>query len=400
MRRSTIALGLAALMLAVPAWAGKTSDNGASAPPKLRSSSVLVVDQEQGEVIFGKNVGAVQPIASITKLMTAMVVLDAKLPLDESIEIVHDDLDFVKGTHSRLQVGTVLTRGEMLKLALMASENRAAAALGRSYPGGIGAFVEAMNRKAAELGMNDTRFVDSTGLNPQNVSTAQDLVKLVEAGYSYEVIRDFTTSESHIVEVEGRSRNRLVSFNNSNRLVRSSSWDIGLSKTGYISEAGRCLVMQAKIAARPVIIVLLDSWGKLSRIADANRIKQLVEAELKREAKTRGLRRVADDLDVVEVVFTRAAASSRSRARSDPPLRGSSAPRLSPAGSRAPTPTGRPPAGLRRRGCRRRCTTRPFSASSLSKAKPTLRIRSSSFVSVPRSRIVLRVRPSRRVRNA
>ncbi len=289
MRRSTIALGLAALMLAVPAWAGKTSDNGPSAPPKLRSSSVLVVDQEQGDLIFGKNVGAVQPIASITKLMTAMVVLDAKLPMDESIEIVHDDLDFVKGTHSRLQVGTVLTRGEMLKLALMASENRAAAALGRSYPGGIGAFVEAMNRKAAELGMNDTRFVDSTGLNPQNVSTAQDLVKLVEAGYSYEVIRDFTTSESHIVEVEGRSRNRLVSFNNSNRLVRSSSWDIGLSKTGYISEAGRCLVMQAKIAARPVIIVLLDSWGKLSRIADANRIKQFVEAELKREAKARGL---------------------------------------------------------------------------------------------------------------
>ena len=141
MRRSTIALGLAALMLAVPAWAGKTSDNGASAPPKLRSSSVLVVDQEQGELIFGKNAGAVQPIASITKLMTAMVVLDAKLPMDESIEIVHDDLDFVKGTHSRLQVGTVLNRGEMLKLALMASENRAAAALGRSYPGGIGAFV-------------------------------------------------------------------------------------------------------------------------------------------------------------------------------------------------------------------------------------------------------------------
>ena len=291
MRRSMMALGLAAVLLASPAWAGKASGDRTSAPPKLRSSAVLVVDQEQGEAIYGKNVGAVQPIASITKLMTAMVVLDAKLPLDEPLEIVHDDLDFVKGTHSRLQLGTVLTRGEMLKLALMASENRAAAALGRNYPGGIGAFVEAMNRKAAELGMNDSRFVDSTGLNPQNVSTAMDLVKLVEAGYNYPVIRDFTTSESHIVEVEGRSRSRLVSFSNSNRLVRSSSWDIGLSKTGYISEAGRCLVMQAKISARPVIIVLLDSWGKLSRIADANRIKSWVEAELKRtEARSRSLR--------------------------------------------------------------------------------------------------------------
>jgi len=291
MRRSTMALGLGALLLAAPAWAGKVSDNRVNAPLRLQSNSVIVVDQEQGEAIYGKNVGAVQPIASITKLMTAMVVLDAKLPLDEPIEIVHDDLDFVKGTHSRLQVGTVLSRGEMLKLALMASENRAAAALGRSYPGGIGAFVEAMNRKAAELGMDDTRFVDSSGLNPQNVSTAQDLVKLVSAGYEYPVIRDFTTSESHIIEVEGRSRSKLMSFNNSNRLVRSSSWDIGLSKTGYISEAGRCLVMQAKISTRPVIIVLLDSWGKLSRIGDANRIKQWVERELKRtDAKGGGLR--------------------------------------------------------------------------------------------------------------
>lgn len=283
MRRSTIVLGLSALLATTPVLAGKSSTQDRNgAPPRLQSSAVIVVDQEGGEAIYGKNVGAVQPIASITKLMTAMVVLDAKLPLDETLEIAYEDLDFVKGTRSRLQVGTQLTRGELLKLALMASENRAAAALGRNYPGGIGAFVEAMNRKAAELGMNDTRFVDSTGLHPQNVSTAQDLVKMVEAGYGYEVIRDFTTSESHIIEVEGRSRNRLVSFNNSNRLVRSSSWDIGLSKTGYISEAGRCLVMQAKIAARPVIIVLLDSWGKLSRIGDANRIKQWVEAELKR----------------------------------------------------------------------------------------------------------------------
>jgi len=283
MRRWSMTLGLSATLLAAPAWAGKSWDAGSGAPLRLQSNSVIVVDQEQGAAIYGKNIGAVQPIASITKLMTAMVVLDAKLPLDEPLEIAIDDLDVVKGTRSRLQVGTVLTRGEMLKLALMASENRAAAALGRNYPGGIGVFVEAMNRKAAELGMTDTKFVDSTGLHPQNVSTAQDLVKMVVAGYDYQVIRDFTTSGSHIIEVEGsRSRTKLVAFNNSNRLVRSSSWDIGLSKTGYISEAGRCLVMQAKIAARPVIIVLLDSWGKLSRIGDANRIKQWVEAELKR----------------------------------------------------------------------------------------------------------------------
>ncbi len=282
MRRWSMTLGLSATLLAVPAWAGKSADTGSSAPLRLQSSSVIVVDQEQGAAIYGKNVGAVQPIASITKLMTAMVVLDAKLPLDEPLEISHEDLDVVKGTHSRLQVGTVLTRGEMLKLALMASENRAASALGRNYPGGITAFVEAMNRKAAELGMSDTKFVDSTGLHPQNVSTAQDLVKMVTAGYDYQVIRDFTTSSSHIIEVEGRHRTKLVAFNNSNRLVRNSNWDIGLSKTGYISEAGRCLVMQAKIAARPVIIVLLDSWGKLSRIGDANRIKQWVETELKR----------------------------------------------------------------------------------------------------------------------
>jgi D-alanyl-D-alanine endopeptidase (penicillin-binding protein 7) len=190
-------------------------------------------------------------------------------------------MDFVKGTRSRLQVGTELTRGEMLKLALMASENRAASALGRNYPGGIGAFVEAMNRKARELGMENTRFVDSTGLNPGNVSTAQDLVRLVEAGMHYPVIRDFSTSTSHVVEVaNGARRARLVSFNNSNGLVRQRSWDIGLSKTGYISEAGRCLVMQAKIATRPVIIVLLDSWGKLSRMADANRIKHWIEREI------------------------------------------------------------------------------------------------------------------------
>lgn len=279
MRSWMCALSIAAAVASTPALARKPQSESGGVP-RLESAAVVVVDQEQGQLLFGKNPNSVQPIASITKLMTAIVVLDAGLPLDESIEITNEDIDFVKGTRSRLQIGTCLTRGEMLKLALMASENRAASALGRNYPGGIGAFVEAMNRKARDLGMRHTRFVDSTGLNPGNVSTAQDLVKLVEAGYKYPVIRDFTTSASHIVEVDNGRRSRLVAFNNSNGLVRSSNWDIGLSKTGYISEAGRCLVMQAKIATKPVIIVLLDSWGKLSRVGDANRIKTWIEREL------------------------------------------------------------------------------------------------------------------------
>jgi len=278
MRRIMALVGIAAsLGLSQPAAAEREA---AGAPPRLESNAVLVIDQEQGATIYAKNPRAIMPIASITKLMTAVVVLDAKQPLDEPIAVGYEDLDFIKGTHSRLGIGTVLSRGEMLKLALMASENRAASALGRSYPGGTSAFVAAMNRKAQDLGMRDTRFVDSTGLNPDNVSTAQDLVKLVEAGYQHTAIRDFTTSSSHLVAVDGSSRNRVLSFNNSNGLVRAGQWDIGLSKTGYISEAGRCLVMQARIATKPVIIVLLDSWGKLSRLADANRIKQWIESDM------------------------------------------------------------------------------------------------------------------------
>jgi D-alanyl-D-alanine endopeptidase (penicillin-binding protein 7) len=262
-------------LLAQPVVALETSGK----PLRLESSAAIIIDQEQGAALYAKNARAVMPIASITKLMTAIVVLDARLPLDQPLEVTHDDLDFVKGTRSRLGTGTVLTRREMLKLALMASENRAASALGRHYPGGFPAFVSAMNRKARELGMRDTRFVDSTGLNPDNVSTAQDLVRLVEAGLRYPVIRDFTTSHSHFVEVDEGRRSRVLSYNNSNGLVRARNWDIGLSKTGYISEAGRCLVMQAQIAAKPVIIVLLDSWGKMSRIGDANRIRQWLEGE-------------------------------------------------------------------------------------------------------------------------
>jgi D-alanyl-D-alanine endopeptidase (penicillin-binding protein 7) len=244
---------------------------------KLRSAAALVLELGDGQMLYAKNTDAVMPIASITKLMTAIVVLDSGLPLDELIDIEAADVDTLKGTRSRLKVGMTLTRYELLKLALMASENRAAAALARTFPGGIRAFVPAMNQKARDLGMQDTRFLDATGLNPGNVSTAQDLAIMVNAGYQYPLIREFTTSDSHRIALSGRRYHRVVAFRNSNGLVRSRQWDIGLSKTGYISEAGRCLVMQATIAAKPVIIVLLDSWGKLSRVGDANRIKRWVE---------------------------------------------------------------------------------------------------------------------------
>jgi D-alanyl-D-alanine endopeptidase (penicillin-binding protein 7) len=247
---------------------------------ELRSAAALVIDQEDGQLLYAKNTDAVMPIASITKLMTAVVVLDAGLPLEESITIERADMDYIKGTRSKLKVGTTLTRRQMLRLALMASENRAAAALARNYPGGTPAFVQAMNQKARQLGMRDTHFRDATGLDPGNVSTAMDLALLVNTGYSYPLIRDFSTTESYRLAFEGsrRKRMRMLAFRNSNGLVRNSEWDIGLQKTGYISEAGRCLVMQARIATRPVIIVLLDSWGKFTRIADANRIKRWMES--------------------------------------------------------------------------------------------------------------------------
>ena len=244
----------------------------------LRSAAAVVIDQEEGKLLYAKNTDAVMPIASITKLMTAIVVLDANLPLDDTVTVTQDDVDKLKGSSSRLRVGVKLSRKEMLRLALMASENRAASALSRHYPGGQSAFVEAMNAKAKQLGMRDTRFVDSTGLNPNNVSTALDLAMLVNAGYRYDLIREFSTTDSVRLAMQGGRRHRGVAFRNSNALVHSGEWEIGLQKTGYISEAGRCLVMQARIAAKPVIIVLLDSWGKLTRVADANRIKRWVES--------------------------------------------------------------------------------------------------------------------------
>lgn len=246
----------------------------------IKSGLALVIDQDSGEVLYSKNTDEVAPIASITKLMTAIVIIDSGVPLLETITVDKRDIDRYKGSRSKLRVGTRLMRAEALKLSLMASENRAAAALARTFPGGKEAFVDAMNAKAFELGMLNSRFVDSTGLRPENVSTAHDLAVLVAAAHSYPMIRDYTTASSFAVESPARrGRTTVLRFVNSNRLVRSSRWEIGLSKTGYISEAGRCLVMQSRIAGRPLIIVLLDSWGKLTRIGDANRIRRWVERE-------------------------------------------------------------------------------------------------------------------------
>jgi D-alanyl-D-alanine endopeptidase (penicillin-binding protein 7) len=257
---------------------------GSAASPKLRSHIAFIFDERSQLPVYDKNSRAVAPIASISKLMTAMVVLDAMLPLDEEVSVETADLDRVKGTRSRLQVGMTLTRNELLKLALMASENRAASALARSYPGGMAAIVAAMNAKASELGMQDTRFMDPTGLNRGNVSTAQDLVKMVSAARKYPLIHRYTTSASHSVDGLG---GRELRFTNTNPLIRNVAWDIGLSKTGYISEAGLCLVMEANINERPVIIVLLNSWGKRTRVGDANRIKKWMESAYGRGRTTR-----------------------------------------------------------------------------------------------------------------
>jgi len=240
----------------------------------LRSSVALVQDAASGETLYAKNQEAVLPIASITKLMTAMVILDANLNLEQRVVISDEDYDHIKGTHSRLRPGAVLTRNELLLLALMSSENRAAASLARTYPGGTEPFVAAMNAKARALGMTDTRFVDPTGLSAENVSSARDLARMVVAAHEYPLIRRYSTTESATVEALGRP----LAYRNTNGLVRSAQWDIGLSKTGYISEAGRCLVMHVRMASREVVVVLLDSWGKLSRIGDANRIKRWLES--------------------------------------------------------------------------------------------------------------------------
>jgi D-alanyl-D-alanine endopeptidase (penicillin-binding protein 7) len=244
-------------------------------PLDLKSSVALVIDQDTQEVLFSKNGRVVLPIASLTKLMTGVVLSEASLPTEETITITQDDVDTEKWSRSRLGVGTQLTRGELMHLALMSSENRAAHALGRTYPGGLPAFVQAMTAKAQLLGMKDTHYVEPTGLSSDNQSSAQDLATLVNAAYEVPVLRELTTSTGYQVEV-GR---RTLQFNNTNRLVKNPDWDIGLQKTGYISEAGRCLVMQTKIAGRKLIMVFLDSAGKLSRLGDAQRVRNWVESQ-------------------------------------------------------------------------------------------------------------------------
>ena len=242
---------------------------------RLASSNVLVLDTRSGQPIYSKNADDITPIASITKLMTAMLVIDANQPLDQEIEITNEDVDTLRHSHSRLPVGSRLPRGQLLHLALMSSDNRAAHALGRTYPGGVEAIVPEMNARATMLGMKNTHFREPTGLSDENVSTAQDLAKMVKAASQYELIQRFTTNTEYYVQL--RPSGRMLEFHNTNALTKSDNWDIRLSKTGYIQEAGRCLVMLANIASRDVAIVLLDSFGSHTRTADAMRVKYWIE---------------------------------------------------------------------------------------------------------------------------
>lgn len=260
---------------AVPSFGQQLGLHAADDPLDLRSAAVLVLDQDTNEILLAKNQHAVLPIASITKLMTALVVADAEQPMDELLTITAEDIDTEKGSRSRLQLGTQLTRGEMLHLALMASENRAANALGRHYPGGLPAVVAAMNRRAQSLGMKHTRYVEPTGLSSSNQSNATDLALLVREADKNDMIRRLSTS----LEAEVAVGPRAVHFRNTNSLVRNSEWAIGLQKTGYISEAGRCVVMQAQLSGRKLVMVLLDSAGKYSRVGDAERIRSWLSTQ-------------------------------------------------------------------------------------------------------------------------
>jgi serine-type D-Ala-D-Ala endopeptidase (penicillin-binding protein 7) len=280
---------LGALILGLAASASFAADKPVHAPakravavpdmkdgePNLQSTAAIVLDAKTGQTLYAKNADQVHPIASITKLMTSMVVLDARLPMDEAVAISSEDLDTLKNTRSRLPIGANFRRDDLIRIALVASDNRAAAALGRSYPGGTAAAVEAMNAKAVLLGLTATRFVDTSGLAPGNVSSPQDLAKMVAAASGYPLIREYSTTPA--LDVTLPTSGRKVAYVNTNTLVRSSDWIIGLSKTGYISESGKCLVMHAMIANNPVVIVLLDSWGRLTRVGDANRIKRWLE---------------------------------------------------------------------------------------------------------------------------
>lgn len=247
--------------------------HGSDDPLQLDSSVALVLDQQTQEVLFSKNEKAVLPIASLTKLMTGLVVADAHLDMNEVITITQDDVDTYKGSRSRLAVGTQLTRGELMLLALMSSENRAAHALGRTFPGGMDMFVTLMNARATQLGMMDSRFVEPTGLMSTNRSSARDLAKLVMAAYEQPLLRELSTSPNHQVDLG----QRVLQYNNSNRLIRNPEWEIGLQKTGYISEAGRCLVMQASVAGRQLVMVFLDARNASARVGDAERVRRWVE---------------------------------------------------------------------------------------------------------------------------
>jgi D-alanyl-D-alanine endopeptidase (penicillin-binding protein 7) len=265
------AAALAGALLSVSAM---TATAKPAVTPKLKSSSVLIVDQSDSSILYSRNSDVAAPIASITKLMTALVVLDAQQPLDEPLQITQAERDLPKSNFSRLTVGTVLTRGDLMHLALMSSENRAAHALGSNYPGGMPAMVSAMNAKAAALGMTSAHFVDPTGLSSENVASPEDLSKLVIAASRNPTIREFSTDPSYSVRIH----KRLVAYRNTDNLVANPTWNIIVQKTGYITEAGKCLVMEAVIEGRNVVIVLLDSLGKYTRVADAKRVKSWMEA--------------------------------------------------------------------------------------------------------------------------
>lgn len=278
---------VAAAAVSAGTAAGLAYSQDSATPVNLNSNVALVMDQNTHEVLLSKNDKAVLPIASLTKLMTGLLVADAKLPLDEEITITQDDVDTLKGSSSRLAVGTRLTRGEAMHLALMSSENRAAHALGRTYPGGLDHFVRLMNQKATELGMRDTRYVEPTGLSSNNQSSAQDLARLVSVAYQRPLLRELSTSTGY----EVTSGHRVLQYRNTNRLIDKDNWNIGLQKTGYISEAGRCLVMQVNMAGRQLIMVFLDAAGKAARLGDAEKVRHWLESSSARHYSTADNRR-------------------------------------------------------------------------------------------------------------
>ena len=274
MSRTKVILGIALMIAVVPALAHSTGD--LQVQPQLRSSAFLVFDETSSAVLFSRHAEVPTPIASITKLMTALVVLDSAQSLDETLTVTDADREHGRGAFSRLAIGAQLSRADLLHLALMSSENRAAHALGRNYPGGVPAFVQAMNSKAALLGMSSAHFVDPSGLSSQNVASPADLVHLVNAAAGHPVIRQYSTDRGHSVRI-GR---RLLEYRNTDLLVKSPAWNIIVQKTGYITEAGRCLVLKTMIKGRAVVMVLLDSFGKYTRTADAQRIRKWLEARL------------------------------------------------------------------------------------------------------------------------